>query len=220
MTHLFVYCVYRMVHVMGECLVKIFVTGGMGSGKSTLIDYLESKGAAIVYADKVGHENLLKPECKRDLVSAFGSDILDDVGEVNRSALASKAFSSPEATKKLDSITQPLLYEECLRQVKALEASHGVAVLEMAILDGRDDFYKNADLVVCVTTSPEVRISRLMKYRGISEEDARNRIARQVPEEKRRSISDYVLTNDGTLEDFKAEIDAWWEEIDGSSRIA
>ena len=200
--------------------MKIFVTGGMGSGKSTLIDYLESKGAAIVYADLAGHENLLKPECKRALVSTFGSDILSPDGEIDRSALASKAFSSSESTKKLDSITQPLLYEECMRKVSELERAHGVAVLEMAILDGRDDFYKNADIVVCVTTSPQVRIARLMSYRGISEEDARKRIARQVPEEKRIAISDYVLTNDGTLDEFKHQIDEWWKEIDGASRIA
>lgn len=200
--------------------MKIFVTGGMGSGKSTLIDYLESKGAAIVYADLVGHENLLKPACKQALVSAFGAGILGPDGEIERSALAAKAFSSPESTRKLDSITQPLLYEECLRKVSEFESAHGVAVLEMAILDGRDDFYKNADIVVCVTTSPQVRIARLMAYRGISEEDAHNRIARQVPEEKRIAISDYVLTNDGTLDEFKHQIDEWWREIDGASRIS
>lgn len=200
--------------------MKIFVTGGMGSGKSTLIDYLKSKGAAIVYADLVGHDNLLKPSCKKALVSAFGADILGADGEVNRAVLAVKAFSSPESTKKLDSITQPLLYEECLKRVAELERVHGVAVLEMAILDGRDDFYKHADIVVCVTTSPEVRVARLMAYRGISEEDARNRIARQVSEEKRIAISDYVLTNNGTLDEFRHQIDEWWKEIDGASRVA
>ena len=200
--------------------MKIFVTGGMGSGKSTLIDYLRGKGAGIVYADEVGHDNLLRPDCKKGLVEAFGKDILGPDGEVNRAILAAKAFSSPDATSLLDSITQPILYEECLRRVVACEKERGVAVLEMAILDGRDDFYKKADIVVCVTTSPETRIARLMAYRGISEKDARSRIARQVPEEKRLAISDYVLTNDGTLEEFKSQIDAWWRVIDGSSRIA
>ncbi|MDO5335296.1 MAG: dephospho-CoA kinase, partial [Coriobacteriia bacterium] len=117
--------------------MRIFVTGGMGSGKSTLIEYLAQKGAAIIYADKVGHQNLMKPACKKALSEAFGADVIACDGEVDRAALASKAFASPEATALLDSITQPLLYEECLRQIAELEKSHDVVVLEMAILDGR-----------------------------------------------------------------------------------
>lgn len=197
--------------------MRIFVTGGMGSGKSTLISYLEGKGAAIVYADEVGHDNLLKPECRRALANAFSADVLDADGMVDRARLAAKAFASPEATAKLDSITQPLLYEECLARIAELEKTHKVVVLEMAILDGRDDFYKNADLVVCVTASTELRIKRLMAHRGVSEEDARNRIARQVPESQRKKISDLVLTNDGSLEDFLRQIDEWWESLNVAS---
>ncbi len=197
--------------------MRIFVTGGMGSGKSTLINYLEGKGAAIVYADEVGHDNLLKPECRRALANAFGADVLDADGMVDRARLAAKAFASPEATAMLDSITQPLLYEECLARLAELEKTHKVVVLEMAILDGRDDFYKNADLVVCVTASTELRIKRLMAHRGVSEEDARNRIARQVPESQRKKISDLVLTNDGSLEDFLRQIDEWWESLNVAS---
>ena len=197
--------------------MRIFVTGGMGSGKSTLIGYLEGKGAAIVYADEVGHCNLLKLECRQALADAFGSDILDAEGLVDRARLASKAFASPEATARLDAITQPLLYEECLVRISELEKTHKVVVLEMAILDGRDDFYKNADLVVCVTASTELRIKRLMTHRGVSEEDARSRIARQVPESKRKKISDIVLTNNGTLEEFLSQIDEWWEGLNVAS---
>ncbi len=197
--------------------MRIFVTGGMGSGKSTLISYLEKKGAAILYADKIGHDNLHKPECKKELARIFGKEILDSSGEVDRASLAAKAFASPSATAQLDSITQPLLYEECLAQIAQLEKSNKVVVLEMAILDGRDDFYKNADQVVCVTAAPEVRIQRLMEYRGISKEDAQNRIARQVSEDQRKAISDVVFTNDGSLDDFLAQIDAWWEDIDVAS---
>ena len=197
--------------------MRIFVTGGMGSGKSTLISYLERKGAAIVFADEVGHDNLLKPECRSALAKAFGKDILDAKGFVDRGALAAKAFATPQATAKLDAITQPLLYDECLARVRNLEKSHKVVVLEMAILDGRDDFYKNADIVVCVTANADLRIERLMAHRGVSREDACNRVARQVPEQQRIGISDVVLTNDGTLEDFLRQIDDWWEGLNVTS---
>jgi dephospho-CoA kinase len=190
--------------------MRIFVTGGIGSGKSTLMAFLERKGAGVVLADEVGHENLHNAEMKAELAQAFGSDIFDAEGEVIRSALAAKAFSSAQNTQKLDSITQPRLYDGCLRHLAELEQTHKVVVLEMAILDGRDDFYKNADIVAAVTTSPEVRVARLMASRGFSEEDARNRLANQVPEEKRLAISNVVFNNDGTVEEFKAQIEQWW----------
>lgn len=192
-------------------MLSIFVTGGIGSGKSTLMDFLQQKGAGIVLADAVGHENLHNPEMKAELVKAFGKEILDDAGEIIRSELAARAFATPQDTARMDAITQPRLYEGCLRHIAEVGQDHKIVVLEMAILDGRDDFYKNADIVVAVTTSPEVRIQRLMKSRGFSEEDARNRLASQVPEEKRLAIADVVFTNDGTIEEFQEQIQQWWD---------
>lgn len=192
-------------------MLSIFVTGGIGSGKSTLMEFLKEKGAGIVLADEVGHENLHNPEMKAELVQAFGKEILDTNGEIIRSELAVRAFATPEDTARMDAITQPRLYEGCLRHVVSVGQTHEVVVLEMAILDGRDDFYKHADIVVAVTTSPEVRVRRLMESRGFSEEDARNRLASQVPEENRLAIADVVFTNDGTLQEFQDQIQQWWD---------
>lgn len=192
-------------------MFSIFVTGGIGSGKSTLMEFLKEKGAGIVLADEVGHENLHNPEMKAELVQAFGKEILDTNGEIIRSELAARAFATPEDTARMDAITQPRLYEGCLRHVASVGQTHEVVVLEMAILDGRDDFYKHADIVVAVTTSPEVRVRRLMESRGFSEEDARNRLASQVPEENRLAIADVVFTNDGTLQEFQDQIQQWWD---------
>ncbi len=192
-------------------MLSIFVTGGIGSGKSTLMEFLKEKGAGIVLADEVGHENLHNPEMKAELVKAFGKEILDTNGEIIRSELAVRAFATPEDTARMDAITQPRLYEGCLRHVVSVGQTHEVVVLEMAILDGRDDFYKHADIVVAVTTSPEVRVRRLMESRGFSEEDARNRLASQVPEENRLAIADVVFTNDGTLQEFQDQIQQWWD---------
>lgn len=192
-------------------MLSIFVTGGIGSGKSTLMEFLKEKGAGIVLADEVGHENLHNPEMKAELVKAFGQEILDTNGEIIRSELAARAFATPENTARMDAITQPRLYEGCLRHVASVGQTHEVVVLEMAILDGRDDFYKHADIVVAVTTSPEVRVRHLMESRDFSEEDARNRLASQVPEENRLAIADVVFTNDGTLQEFQDQIQQWWD---------
>lgn len=175
------------------------------------MEFLKEKGAGIVLADEVGHENLYDSEIKAELVKAFGKEILDTNGEIIRSELAARAFATPEDTARMDAITQPRLYEGCLRHVVSVGQTHEVVVLEMAILDGRDDFYKHADIVVAVTTSPEVRVRRLMESRGFSEEDARNRLASQVPEENRLAIADVLFTNDGTLQEFQDQIQQWWD---------
>lgn len=192
-------------------MISIFVTGGIGSGKSTLLQFCAERGAGIVYADEVGHDNLHDPAMRAELARAFGPEILDAKGEVIRSALAARAFATPEATARMDAITQPRLYDGCLRAIAEAGRTHEVVVLEMAILDGRDDFYCHADLVVAVTTSPEVRVARLMAARGFTEEDARSRLARQVPEERRLAIADTVLTNDGSLVEFEQQIARWWD---------
>ena len=191
-------------------MISIFVTGGIGSGKSTLLQFCAERGAGIVYADEVGHDNLHDPAMRAELARAFGPEILDAKGEVIRSALAARAFATPEATARMDAITQPRLYDGCLRAIAEAGRTHEVVVLEMAILDGRDDFYRHADLVA-VTTSPEVRVARLMAARGFTEEDARSRLARQVPEERRLAIADTVLTNDGSLVEFEQQIARWWD---------
>ena len=175
------------------------------------MEFLKEKGAGIVLADEVGHENLHDSKMKAELVKAFGQEILDTNGEIIRSELAARAFATPEDTARMDAITQPRLYEGCLRHVENVGQTHKVVVLEMAILDGRDDFYKHADIVVAVTTSPEVRVRRLMESRGFSEEDARNRLASQVPEENRLAIADVAFTNDGTLQEFQDQIQQWWD---------
>jgi dephospho-CoA kinase len=188
---------------------RIFITGGIGSGKSTLLDFLARQGVAVLEADKIGHEILTFPDTKAELAEKFGDDIFDQDGEVVRSALAAKAFASSEKTALLDSVTLKRVYAESLRQLDDLVQSHEVVALEMAILDGRDDFSKNADVVIAVVTSPEVRIDRLVQ-RGLTREDAYNRLKNQVPDQRRIAIADVVFTNDGTLDEFEHEIEQWW----------
>lgn len=191
---------------------RIFITGGIGSGKSTLLEFLKSKGAFTVDADKVGHEILTFQDTKDELREKFGADIFDEDGNVVRSALAAKAFVSPEATALLDSVTLKRVYAESLRQLDEAAKDHETVALEMAILDGRDDFYKNADVVLAVVTTPEVRIERLVK-RGLTEEDARNRLATQVPDSARVAISDVVFENNGTEAELQDAINEWWHQF-------
>ena len=192
-------------------MTKIFVTGGIGSGKSTLMDFLHKQGAATIYADEVGRNNLYLPQVRSQIQQVFGADVFDEAGEVITHALAQKAFASPQATAQLDAITLPVLYEGCLAALDKAAATHDVVVLEMAILDGRDDFAHHADLVIAVVAPVEARIAHLVKERGFSEADVRSRLARQVSDEKRIALADVVFTNDATLAEFEQHILQWWQ---------
>ena len=180
-------------------------------GQIDLMRFFEAKGAGVVYADEVGHENLHNAVMKDELRAAFGNKIFDSEGEIIRSELAACAFSSPQNTALLDSITQPRLYEGCLRHIGDLGRAMRWLCSKWPFLTGAMTFYQKADIVIAVTTSPEVRIARLMQSRGFSEEDARNRLANQVPEEQRLSIADVVFTNNGSIEEFESQISLWWE---------
>ena len=192
--------------------MKIFVTGGMGSGKSTLIDFLSEKGAPVLDADKVGHENLHDPAMKSELREAFGDDIFDEAGEVIRPKLGAAAFVDQEHTDLLNSITRTRLYSRCLEKLEELEKTNDIVVLEMAILNPYDGFADNADVVAIVVAPLEDRVARQVA-RGFAEEDVRNRIAQQITDDERRMMADVVFENDGTLEHLKGQIDAWWESL-------
>ncbi len=137
-------------------------------GQIDLMRFFEAKGAGVVYADEVGHENLHNAVMKDELRAAFGNKIFDSEGEIIRSELAACAFSSPQNTALLDSITQPRLYEGCLRHIGDLGRAMRWLCSKWPFLTGAMTFYQKADIVIAVTTSPEVRIARLMQSRGFS----------------------------------------------------
>lgn len=197
----------------------IVVIGGIGSGKSSVSRGFVRRGAAFIDLDEVGHDILTHTEVIDDLVEAFGEDICDADGAIIRSALAAKAFETPEQTAVLNGITHPRLIAEALERLHTFEAEGRLAtVIEISPYDGPDGsfgvFTKAADAVVAVVAPPEVRIARAV-VKGFPEADVRNRIARQASDYQRRTWSDYVIENDSTLEALDVEIGAVWNAIVG-----
>lgn len=192
---------------------KLFIIGGMGAGKSTARKTLVDQGLPFIDLDKVGHDVLTWDTVKSDLVEAFGADILDAEGEIDRSALARKAFISPAETRKLNRITMPRIEEAYTDLIAELEREGNKAVvIEYSVFKNRQtSLAYGADAVIAVLAPLDMRIERAVKS-GWEEDDVRRRIARQITDADRIEAADVVFNNDGTPEEMRNKVLAWWSE--------
>jgi dephospho-CoA kinase len=194
-------------HPGGDGLYVVGVTGGVASGKTTLVEAIAAAGGAVVIdADRLGHAILARPAVTRALAEAFGADILDPAsGRVRRDVLGPRAFATPEALASLNAIVHPPLLVELDR----ILAAHGAAAATAARLVVLDaallvewDAGERCDEVIAVIARPEAQVARLVRERGRGEDEARAIVARQLPAEARAAYADRVIENDGTREEF------------------
>lgn len=194
-------------------MITIGLTGGIGSGKSTVSSRLAELGAFIVDADLVARE-IVEPgqPALAELAEAFDG-VLNPDGTLNRAELARQAFATPEATKKLNAITHPRIRartEELFKQGR--ESGAEVLVYDMPLLIENGEVNK-VDHVLVVDAPDELRIDRLVQHRGVDEDDARRRIAAQIDRETRLGAADTVLDNSGSLEDLLTQVDGFWDGL-------
>lgn len=192
-------------------MLKVGLTGGMGSGKSTVARRFAELGAAIIDADQIARDVVEPGEpALAELAEAFGEGILLDDGSLNRGELAKRAFVSAEKTELLNSITHPRIEQRTEEQFNA--AGDAIIVFDSPLLIemGQSDAQ---DLVVVVHTPVEVRLDRLVESRGVDREDAKQRIAKQISDDKRLQFADVVLENSGTEEELLHQVDRIWERI-------
>lgn len=195
-------------------MLRIGLTGGIGSGKTTVAAILADAGFPVVDADQVGREIMQAGSPVLDQVAAaFGADLIGSDGELNRAELARRAFDSAEHTEQLNSITHPAIRRESERRLAQLEADgESAAVYDMPLLIelGLDE---SMDLTVVVAVDAEERVRRLVGSRGLDEVDARNRIERQIDDETRRSHADVVIDNNGPLEALEPQVNELIKQI-------
>lgn len=191
-------------------MITIGLTGGIGSGKSTVSSRLAELGAFIVDADLVARE-IVEPgqPALAELADAFDG-VLNPDGTLNRAELARQAFATPEATEKLNAITHPRIRartEELFKQGR--ESGAQVLVYDMPLLIENGEVDK-VDHVLVVDAPDELRIDRLVQHRGLDEDDARRRIAAQIDRATRLNAADTVLDNSGTVEQLLEQVDGFW----------
>lgn len=192
------------------------ITGGIGSGKSTLRRLLEAKGAATLDMDLIARELIdASPAIRHELAAVFGPQILDENGALIRSALAKAAFKDEASTQAMNAITLPHIVEEAARQIAAarddVDESVPVLVVEMPILTETPELGKSCDEVIAVEVPQEVRIERCIG-RGMSAQDVANRIACQPSDADRAALADTICPNGGTADELAAWVDAWWQQ--------
>jgi dephospho-CoA kinase len=192
----------------------IGLTGGIGSGKSTVSALLARRGAVIIDADAITKE-LQQPgtEVFAAMVERFGPGIVAPDGTLDRQAVADIVFADEQALKDLNAIVHPAVGAETTRRILEQAETDHLVVLDIPLLVESAGKRPVAGILV-VDVDPEIAVQRLVAQRGFSEADARARMARQATREERLAKADLVNDNSGTLEDLAAQVEALWPRIE------
>jgi dephospho-CoA kinase len=185
------------------------LTGGIGTGKSTVCRLLQELGVAVVFADEVGRQVVAKgSEGLAAIVSAFGQEILDSTAALDRKALGALVFRDPDKRRQLEGILHPLVkqHSQAIFQ-KLIDQGEPIVVYESALLfESRRHLEMRANILV--TASEARRVARVQQRDGSTEDDVRARMKAQMDETEKRRMVDYVLDNNGDLDDLRKQVQA------------
>ncbi len=198
-------------------MLEIGLTGGIGSGKSTVAALLTERGAVLLDADAIVRE-LQEPGTPVfvAMVKRWGDGIVAADGALDRQAVADRVFGDADELAALNTIVHPAVADEMTRRREALADTDATVILDIPLLV--ESGHEGLAGVVVVDVDPEVAVQRLVAHRGFSEDDARGRIARQASREDRLARADLVVDNSGTVADLSAEVDRVWAWIEGLER--
>ncbi len=195
-------------------MLRVGLTGGIGSGKSTVAEALVGRGAALVDGDLIARE-IVEPggPAFALVVERFGPAVVDSEGRIDRPALAAIVFADADARRDLNAITHPLIGATMLERVAAWEGTDRIVVLDVPLLTAGTVAFYRLDTVVVVDVPEPVAVARLVEHRGFAEDDARARIAAQIGRAERVAFADLVVDNAGTRRDLDDRIDGVWSEL-------
>ena len=190
-------------------MILVGLTGGIGSGKSTVSGLLQARGAVIIDADAIVRE-VQQPGSPVlvELAQKFGPDVLAQDGSLDRQAVANIVFTDPDALKSLNAIVHPAVGREMNQRMIAQRASKNVVILDIPLLTENPREGLQGRIVVDIPV--ELQVQRLTSFRGFDEADARARISRQATRQERLDKADFVVDNSGGLEDLIPQIDLLW----------
>jgi dephospho-CoA kinase len=189
------------------------LTGGMGSGKSTVSTEFAARGAVILDADQIVHD-LQQPEqpVLLGMVAVLGEEILLESGELDRATAGRHMFADPDKRQAIQRLIHPLVWGAIDTGIEEAKADDIVIVDAPLLLEARPDNLQTKGTIV-VDTEVNLAVARLMRYRGFREEDARKRISQQMSREERLSHADYIIHNNGSLEELLQSISGAWQWI-------
>ncbi|MEY2436884.1 MAG: dephospho-CoA kinase [Acidimicrobiaceae bacterium] len=193
-------------------MLLIGLTGGIGSGKSTVSSLLAANGAVILDADAITRSLQVPGTAVFDaMVERFGPGIVAEDGSLDRAAVAAIVFADEQAKRDLEGIVHPAVGAEMLTRLQALADVDTVVIYDVPLLveSGR----KGYAAVIVVDIDPELAVARLVEHRGMAEADARARIANQAAREERLAVADLVIDNSGTRAQLQQQVDEAWAWI-------
>jgi dephospho-CoA kinase len=190
------------------------LTGGIGSGKSTVARMLAERGAAVVDADALAREVVAPGEPALEAIrQRFGDGVIAPDGTLDRKALGAIVFADGDARRDLEAITHPRIAERAQERLEAHRKAGAKVVVYEAALIVEKRLYTWMDGLIVVAASPETQIRRVMDRDGVSESEARRRLDAQLPLSEKVAVADWVVDNDGPLEETAREVDRIWETL-------
>jgi dephospho-CoA kinase len=194
-------------------MLLVGLTGGIGSGKSTVAAMLDRRGAVVIDADDLarravepgtpGHARVLE---------AFGNDVVAPSGEIDRERLARVVFADPEARRSLESIVHPEVARLFSEAVEAHRDTDRIVVYVVPLLVERS-LQGAFDLVIVVSAEPELRVARLTAERRMGDDDVRGRMSAQLSDEERERAGDVVIRNEGSVEELDRAVEDLWNDL-------
>jgi dephospho-CoA kinase len=195
-------------------VLRVGLTGGIGSGKSTVGAALTARGAVLVDSDRIARE-VVEPgtPALEAIADRFGRDLVDADGRLRRRALAEIVFADPAARADLNAITHPAIGVRIQEQSAAWEHTDRIVVVDIPLLGPDSTKLYGLQVVVVVDVPVEVAVDRLVHYRDFTEQEARARVAAQISREDRRRLADLMIDNGGSREDLEAEVNRAWADL-------
>lgn len=193
-------------------MIKVGLTGGIGSGKSEVARLLSSYGALVIDADAIAREVVAPGTAGlARVVEEFGTGVLRPDGALDRAALGAVVFSDPDRLAALNAIVHPLVGARTAELMRT--APEGAVVVYDVPLLVENHLEAAYDVVVVVDASPETQVRRLVEHRGMAEADVRARMAAQASREQRRAAAGVVIDNDGDLDDLRSQVQRLWRDL-------
>ena len=191
--------------------MKVGLTGGIGAGKSTVADLFSKRGAVVIRSDELARQ-VIEPQTPgfKQVTLRFGNEIVNDEGSIDRAKLAQVVFNDDVALKDLENIVHPLVRERT-NQLMSEQTSETIIVNEIPLLLEKK-MESLFDFLVIVISSEKNRLERLSQ-KGVSEDQAKARMAKQVNDQDRKAAADFLIVNDGNLDQLEADVQKIWQTL-------